>query len=229
MASFFYQDYSLQHRVYQPSNAEEETYEYDPPPGFVEIDLTISVRRTYIRHDCLSRRFIDSDTAPFYSSVSEDSLCFDIDDLRDPKSLYHLLAPVLTGLGINPTSLANCNVFNEIVEPGFRIGYLTSDWGISSVPLVVEFLETVIVHIDNQEYSINSALSESALEFDEANNYGMELGVGFDAASRMPCSHTFHGNCIENWLKLSHYCPICRFEMPTSTECRAITALFAGS
>ncbi|WRX16152.1 zinc finger protein [Theobroma cacao] len=41
-----------------------------------------------------------------------------------------------------------------------------------------------------------------------------ELKVGSDA-SRMPCSHTFHGDCIEEWLKQSHYCPICRFEMPT--------------
>ncbi|EOY02003.1 Uncharacterized protein TCM_011767 [Theobroma cacao] len=40
-----------------------------------------------------------------------------------------------------------------------------------------------------------------------------ELKVGSDA-SQMPCSHTFHGDCIEKWLKQSHYCPICRFEMP---------------
>ncbi|WRX14880.1 zinc finger protein [Theobroma cacao] len=41
-----------------------------------------------------------------------------------------------------------------------------------------------------------------------------ELKVGSDA-SQMPCSHTFHGDCIEKWLKQSHYCPVCRFEMPT--------------
>ncbi|XVE92196.1 hypothetical protein REPUB_Repub01dG0076200 [Reevesia pubescens] len=33
--------------------------------------------------------------------------------------------------------------------------------------------------------------------------------------SRMPCSHTYHVNCIKRWLKQSHYCPICHFEMPT--------------
>ncbi|MBA0553037.1 hypothetical protein Golob_012256 [Gossypium lobatum] len=41
-----------------------------------------------------------------------------------------------------------------------------------------------------------------------------ELKVSFEA-SRMPCSHVFHGDCMEKWLKQSHYCPICRFEMPT--------------
>lgn len=31
----------------------------------------------------------------------------------------------------------------------------------------------------------------------------------------MPCSHIFHRQCIVEWLKNSHYCPVCRFKMPT--------------
>ncbi|CAH9093269.1 unnamed protein product [Cuscuta europaea] len=31
---------------------------------------------------------------------------------------------------------------------------------------------------------------------------------------KMPCSHLFHGDCIIPWLNNSHYCPLCRFEMP---------------
>ncbi|XVE85912.1 hypothetical protein DITRI_Ditri17bG0129700 [Diplodiscus trichospermus] len=41
-----------------------------------------------------------------------------------------------------------------------------------------------------------------------------ELKIG-STASRMPCFHTFHSICINKWLEQSHYCPICRFEMPT--------------
>ncbi|KAK6931200.1 Zinc finger, RING-type [Dillenia turbinata] len=35
-----------------------------------------------------------------------------------------------------------------------------------------------------------------------------------DKVKVMPCLHYYHCECIENWLKISHYCPICRYEMP---------------
>ncbi|KAL3530304.1 hypothetical protein ACH5RR_009626 [Cinchona calisaya] len=40
-----------------------------------------------------------------------------------------------------------------------------------------------------------------------------ELLMG-SQATKLPCSHMFHGDCVVKWLQENHLCPYCRFSLP---------------
>ncbi|KAH6825175.1 hypothetical protein C2S53_008721 [Perilla frutescens var. hirtella] len=96
--------------------------------------------------------------------------------------------------------------------------------------LVVEYWHLVVVESDDVDDHGMVPAADSSLrllekyEVDSLRINGgstscciclEELSGGGGGAVRMPCFHVFHGGCIEKWLRRSHYCPLCRYEMPT--------------
>jgi len=57
--------------------------------------------------------------------------------------------------------------------------------------------------------------------YDIAANEGSECSICLadletgEPALRIPCGHLFHEECVNDWLKKSNECPVCRFELPT--------------
>ncbi|KAL7114662.1 hypothetical protein ACP275_04G135600 [Erythranthe tilingii] len=74
-----------------------------------------------------------------------------------------------------------------------------------------------------EDSSIMSSLKRVAVDFKQNISCSIcleDLSSGgdndFEEALSMPCSHVYHGDCIKKWLRISHYCPLCRFEVPTT-------------
>lgn len=60
-------------------------------------------------------------------------------------------------------------------------------------------------------------VSANDIEKNESNECSIcldELILG-QPALRIPCGHLYHEDCVNDWLKKSNECPVCRFELPT--------------
>ncbi|KAL4312424.1 hypothetical protein GQ457_01G038250 [Hibiscus cannabinus] len=208
------------------------------PPILTQINLTIDVDLR--AHNPITGHYTTFTANPF---PPQQTLCFGLDVLQSRNRIHQVLDPAFTRLGINTSSTSYNTMVREIIGRGLIIADMMVHRGYYCE---VMYLQSVIqaVLVENEINQVSRALAESTLGFDNIN-YGMvaanessvkkmlkrirvregdqencmicleQLKVEFEA-SRMPCGHNFHGDCIERWLKQSHYCPVCRFEMPTN-------------
>ncbi|TXG50448.1 hypothetical protein EZV62_022972 [Acer yangbiense] len=86
------------------------------------------------------------------------------------------------------------------------------------IPMVVMITDAAAVTSSECCCSIQEALEKTRVE-DCSKQCVIcleEISVGSEA-TRMPCSHVYHQDCIVTWLKQSNLCPLCRFQMPVKS------------
>nr|KJB80183.1 hypothetical protein B456_013G085100 [Gossypium raimondii] len=187
----------------------------DIAPPSINLQLTIDFVFVSVHHDCLADIYTTTDrlslrqTFPFNLHILENYFIHEI--LQRGRRMPHWVL----SRGINCKVLPLRSVIQACIVEHYNDGILmgralaepasefeNSNYGMvpAKESLVKEMLERVRVEARDEEDCM-ICLEVLEVEFD---------------ASRMPCSHTFHGDCIEKWLKQSHYCPICRFEMPAN-------------
>ncbi|XP_051129314.1 uncharacterized protein LOC127250198 [Andrographis paniculata] len=96
---------------------------------------------------------------------------------------------------------------------------------------LIQFSDEVEIHmIPAAESSIQLLLEEVSVADDAKETCAIcfEEMRGGCVAMRMPCLHMFHGDCIHKWLRTSHYCPVCRFEVPKRAFCDDDNDSFTG-
>ncbi|CAL5098349.1 unnamed protein product [Urochloa decumbens] len=74
-------------------------------------------------------------------------------------------------------------------------------------------------------FGVAPASTEAVVGLPETSMKEGECSVcleNFDAGNSklrtMPCNHSFHEQCIFNWLRINHVCPLCRFPLPTEQQ-----------
>ncbi|XP_058781517.1 E3 ubiquitin-protein ligase MPSR1-like [Vicia villosa] len=65
--------------------------------------------------------------------------------------------------------------------------------------------------------SLEKVKMENSNAIEKCSVCQFELNAGMEV-TKMPCNHLYHQDCIVQWLKTSHMCPMCRYPMPTSTS-----------
>lgn len=77
-----------------------------------------------------------------------------------------------------------------------------------------------VVHVNDPKFGPGSKFLIASLEKMKVEVSAMcsfcleEIMVGSEA-TRIPCSHLYHGDFIMDWLQKNRFCPLCHFATPT--------------
>ena len=161
---------------------------------------------------------------------------FDYQAFMSNHTCHQMLSWVLFSMGVHPN--LHDNIIREMVEFARGIRDVVSLMAMGMVlPMRARFrlvtphvnVQPVIIENEDEDENKNEGMipatdisietreRETILESENCMICLEDL-VGGSEVTVMPCSHVFHGTCIIRWLKQSHVCPMCRFEMPSTCD-----------
>lgn len=134
--------------------------------------------------------------------------------------------PIILGLTNNPSSTNPDQDSSERGDPRDRIilinpltqGMVVIEGSSSGMDSLLRDLLSKYGQPPASKASIEAMPSVEAKEGDECVICLEELRGFGDLAKEMPCKHSFHGECIEKWLKIHGSYPVCRYKMPVDDD-----------
>ncbi|XP_039132280.1 E3 ubiquitin-protein ligase CIP8-like [Dioscorea cayenensis subsp. rotundata] len=129
------------------------------------------------------RRWMVADIANVIVSFVRDGICFAYNEIF---------------INLDVADLVQDDVLNEILQESFE----DSDELSVACPASHVLLESLVT--DQVVFSDDEAVSCVIC---------LEEFVSGDVIKRLPCSHVFHGDCIDGWFVRKDSCPLCRFTL----------------
>ncbi|PPD96256.1 hypothetical protein GOBAR_DD06709 [Gossypium barbadense] len=188
----------------------------------MNFQLSIDFVLVSVHHDCLANIYTTTDDPLSLRQTFR----FKLNIVENEYQLHQILFPMFTRLRINTASVGYHSFIHEILQRERRMSHWVLSRGINckALPLRSVIQASIMDHYNygilmgRAIYLVKEMLKTVRIEVGDEEDCMIcleELEVGFDAF-RMPCSHTFHGDCIEKWLRHGHCYPICRFKIPAN-------------
>ncbi|XP_050223454.1 RING-H2 finger protein ATL63-like [Mercurialis annua] len=103
------------------------------------------------------------------------------------------------------------NINQNVITIGVKFGVTSSD---DESGRLQEFISNCNYTVPGSKAFINGLKKVKNVEEKECCICFEEFEIHGKEIKSLPCTHMFHEDCIVEWLKKSHLCPLCRFHMP---------------
>ncbi|PRQ41646.1 putative aminoacyltransferase, E1 ubiquitin-activating enzyme [Rosa chinensis] len=215
-----------------------------PSPAQLQVHFVCHTLHQYFNK--LSCSSENSTRIHYLEETSEETCQFDLRAVLNLDDLLSNFSPILSEFGITEDSDDHRQIVSNIRFSGQRFGrdviHKEESRGLFTLEVSISrehnmyrcesclldrvVRESIIMAEESERVTVPASQSsikkllKKRVRVEEGEFCSVcleEFRVGTYETS-MDCSHVFHRECIERWLRQSHYCPVCRYEMPTDYD-----------